>query len=363
MEKTVRVGVIGTSWWADLLHLPSLKSHPQAEIVAICGRTREPAEELAAKYGIARVFSDYRDMIANANLDAVLVVTPDDTHYPATMAALDAGLHVLCEKPLASNASQAHAMYLKAEAVGVTHMTFFTWRWMPPTRYIHSLVEEGFVGKPYQCHLRFIGDYGHDPQYSWRLDPQRGNGISGDLGIHMIDMARWLVGDITRVCANLKTHVNHLDVQGQPSQSANDSALLMLEFANGAHGIIEAHAMAHLGERGMDQRFTLHGAAGSLESVALYERNIELFGARPGQEQPQQLVVPDHLWGDVDPSLSFIPMVLETFTKQSAGPRLFVDAILEGRQVRPSFYDGWKAQEVHDAAIISHQEGRWVDVG
>lgn len=116
MNKSVRVGVIGTSWYADLMHLPTLQSHPQAEIAAICGRNSEPAAALANKYAIPTIYSDYREMIEQGNLDAVVVATPDDLHYPMVMAALDAGLHVICEKPLASSVAQAEAMVAKAEA-------------------------------------------------------------------------------------------------------------------------------------------------------------------------------------------------------------------------------------------------------
>jgi predicted dehydrogenase len=122
MPDTVRVGVVGTSWWADLMHLPNLKSHPRAQLRAICGRSRIRAQELATKYAIPQVFTDYHDLISHGNLQALIVATPDDLHYPITMAALDAGLHVLCEKPLALTAIQARAMYEKAEAVGVKHI-------------------------------------------------------------------------------------------------------------------------------------------------------------------------------------------------------------------------------------------------
>jgi predicted dehydrogenase len=111
MSEKVRVGVIGTSWWADMMHLPSLKSHPGAQIAAICGRKRDRADDMARKYEIPRVFTDYREMIARANLDAVVIATPQDLHYPMTMAALDAGLHVMCEKEMALNAHQAREMY------------------------------------------------------------------------------------------------------------------------------------------------------------------------------------------------------------------------------------------------------------
>ncbi|MDZ4717392.1 MAG: Gfo/Idh/MocA family oxidoreductase [Roseiflexaceae bacterium] len=358
----IRVGVVGTSEWADFLHLPSLKSHPQAEIVAICGRNRERATELAQKYGITNIYTDYHDMIANGKLDAVLVLTPDDLHYEITMAALDAGLHVLCEKPLANTASQARAMYEKAEAAGVVHMAFFTWRWNPYIQYFHNLVEQGFVGRGYHCHLKFVGDYGHSPQYSWRFDAQRANGILGDLGVHMIDLAHWLVGDIVRVSAHLANHVDRVDAGGQPVQPANDSALLLVEFANGTQGVIEASAVAQTGERWMDQRIALHGQSGGLEATIFFGQGAAMYGARAGQSEPQQLVLPEQAWGAVDQSQPFASKLAELFCQQSIGARLFIDSILAGRAVTPSFYDGWKAQQVIDAALASHEQKRWVDV-
>jgi predicted dehydrogenase len=101
MPDQVRVGVVGTSGFTDFVHLTDLKSHPRASVTAICGRRdRQRAAELAATYDIPHIYTDYHEMLARAPLDAVIVAAPDDLHYPIVMAALDAGLHVLCEKPL-----------------------------------------------------------------------------------------------------------------------------------------------------------------------------------------------------------------------------------------------------------------------
>ena len=99
MVEQVRVGVVGTSGWVDMMQLPSLKSHPGAKITSICGRNRDRAEEMAQKYAIPSVFTDYREMIDEAELNALVVSAPDDLPYPITMQPLAAGLHVFCEKP------------------------------------------------------------------------------------------------------------------------------------------------------------------------------------------------------------------------------------------------------------------------
>lgn len=122
MADRVRVGVVGTSWFAETLHPASLASHPEAELTGICGRNRERADSVAAVHNIPHVYTDYRQMIASGVLDAVVVVTPDAMHHPITMAALEAGLHVMCEKAMALNADQARQMYEAAEAAGVVNM-------------------------------------------------------------------------------------------------------------------------------------------------------------------------------------------------------------------------------------------------
>jgi predicted dehydrogenase len=356
MAEHVRVGVVGTSWFADGFHLPNLASHPRAEITAICGRTRERAEELATKYAIPHVFTDYHDMIASGKLDALVVVTPDALHYPITMAALGAGLHVLCEKALAMNAGQAREMYEKAEALGRKHMVMFTWHWVPHFRYLQQLIEQGFVGRPYHFHLRNEGDYGRDATYGWRFDRRHGNGILGDLGSHAIDFARRYVGEIARVSGHLATFVERSGSDGQALDAANDSALLAVEFANGAQGSLHVSAVSHQGGTSL----ALYGEAGTLELDFTFD-GAELRGSRQGEEW-QTLDVPEELWHDVNRKGRLIDQIFDMFKTQAVGNRLFIDAILEDRPMNSTFYDGWKAQQVIDAAIASHEQGRWISV-
>lgn len=356
MSQPLRVGVVGTSWWADWMHLPSLKSHPHAQIAAICGRDRARADAMAAKYGIPHVFTDYRAMIEQADLQALIVSVPDDLHHAITMDALAAGLHVLCEKPLASSAEQARQIYEQAEAAGVKHMVLFTYRWLPQYQYLHELAAQGFLGRPYQADLHFRMDYGRDGSYKWRFDRRRANGVLGDLGSHMIDLARWCVGDIARVNAHLTTFFERPGVDGQPLDPANDSAVLMLEFANGAQGTIQVNALVRGFQHDWQQQIALFGEHGALEATA--DTRTEIYSARSNEEHMQQLPIPHRFWGSVEPGKTW-----DVLFSNSVGVRLFVDAIVEGRPIEPTFYDGLKTQEVVDAAIESHRIGRWVTVG
>ena len=357
MAERVRVGVVGTSGWANLGHLPALKSHPGAEITAICGRNRDRAAELAGKYDIPLVFTDYRELIERGNLQALLVLAPDDLHYPIVMDALDARLHVLCEKPLALTADQAKAMYEKAEAVGVKHMTFFTYRWFPPFIYLRNLIADGYIGRCFHCNIRYFSGYARDARYRWRFDRRRATGSLGDFGAHMIDLARWYFGDIARVSAHLATSVLRDGFDGQPLDPANDSAVLTVEFRNGIQGVIHVSAVAYTGASFQDfqcQEVTLHGEAGSL-SAFVSLGGAEVHGLRHDEPQIHPLPIPDELWGDV-PHTSPVTVLV----KHPVGGRAFIDAILEDHPATPSFYDGWKAQEVIDAMLMSDQEGRWV---
>src|SRR5262245_34167060 len=126
MTDKVKVGIIGTSWWADLAFLPTLSTYDCASLAAICGRNRERADEIGTNFGIPQLFTEFRQMIDQRKLDAVIVSTPDDTHYDMVMAAVDAGLHVLCEKPVALNATDAKKMYEKARAANVKHMVMYS---------------------------------------------------------------------------------------------------------------------------------------------------------------------------------------------------------------------------------------------
>jgi predicted dehydrogenase len=362
MTDQVRVGVAGTSWFAQTLHLASLESHPSAEVVAICGRDRERAGQVAAEHGIPQVFTDYRQMITSGRLDALVVVTPDATHFPITMSALEAGLHVMCEKPMALTADHARQMHDAAEAAGLVTMVGFTWRWVPAFSYLHHLIAQGYLGRCHQADFRYQHGGAFEPAYTWQLDPDLGNGILGNLGSHMIDLARWYVGDIARVSGSLKSLVARHGPDGERAfAAANDSALVTVEFAEGAHGTISVSGVTRVGERGQDFQVRLYGDAGSLELDFCFAGS-RLRGVQQGDEGWRDLVVPPEFRGEgANPPL-WVFDFFAPFTNQPVGDRLFIDAITGRGTAEPTFYDGWKTQQVVDAAVASHREGRWITI-
>jgi predicted dehydrogenase len=349
LAERIRVGVVGTSWWTDPFHLAKLKEVSGADLAAVCGRNRSRAEEMAAKYAIPQVYTDYQDMIEHGNLQALVVAAPDDLHYPITMAALDAGLHVFCEKPLASNTNQAKAMMDKAEQMGVKHMVCYTFRYFSVHRYLHELIGQGYLGRIYQINFRHMFDYG--PDFVWRFDKSRANGILGDLGSHMIDMARWLVGEIAQVSGQRSSFITRTGPDGQTVDSANDAATLALRFVNGAQGVIQVNAVAQV--TGEDsQVVTLFGEEGTLEGRCFKgEDRGEVRGFRRGDKNTQILENPYKVLPPDDP-ISSVPL----------GHRSFIDSILFDRVTEPTFLDGYRAQQVIDAAIQSDNEGKWITI-
>jgi predicted dehydrogenase len=355
IPKQLRVGVIGASRYSDERHLPALKSHPQAETVAICDVLRDRAEEMAKKYDIPFISNDYQEVIDKCNLNALFVVTPDDTHHAITMSALDAGLHVLCEKPLAFNARQAREMYEKAEAVGVKHMTFFTFRWLPQYQYLKELIDEGYLGRCFDCHICLFTAGGRSGLYSWRYDRKHGNGMLSEYGAHMIDLARWLVGDIAKVNAHLRMFMHRPGPDGGVLDPTNDSVMLAIEFEKGTQGVMQLSSLAYLGTDHMDQRIALHGESGTLEVRATFTK-AEILGARIGEKEFHPLPIPDRIMERVDKVNPF--HVRSQFT----GDYVFINSILQDRPISPSFYDGLRAQEVIDAAKESHEKSCWVSL-
>jgi predicted dehydrogenase len=360
MTKKVRVGVIGTSGWAENFYLANLKGYEGVELAAICGRNRASAEELAGKYNVARVYSDFHEMVSSGELDAAIVVTPEDLHYPMVMAALEAGLHVICEKPMAYTASEAQEMLAKAEAVGVKHMLTFTNRWLPHYQALKRLVDKGYIGQPFHAYLHWPTGWGRyqEDKYYWYYDAHRAHGALSELGAHIIDLARWYLGDVTRVTANLATFGKRLAPDSSlMANPTNDSAFLILEFANGAHASLHVSA-ANLNGAGLKhtgQITILHGLEGTLESCGdpwSDPPRFEITGFRQGMETAESLPIPEDLLGGTEVQDPFA-----VFQRLPAGPRHFIDAILNDTAISPNFHDGYQVQRVIEAALESAKSG------
>ena len=359
----IRVGVVGTSAWTERMYINGLRDHAEGRVVAVCGRDMARTRAFAGKHGIEHYYTDYRDLL-DSDIEAVIISTPNDTHYPMTMHALKNGLHVMCEKPLALTYAQADAMATEAARRGVVHCTAFTYNYFPHYKYIRRLIDEGYVGAPYHLNLRYYSTYGLDGSPVWRFDrKQSGEGALGDIGSHGLALALDVMGEITAVSARLMTHVAR---EGIPvDQQATDAAALTVQFASGAFGVLHV-SMASFQPRdgGHKQSLEISGSKGSLYYRNDFATTFTLEGAQVGDTTAQALRVPDDLWPENVSRANPREMYGDLYTMADTMARDFVGAIAEGRSLHGhTFERGATVQKIIDAAVQSHHDGsRMVEV-
>ncbi|MCY3993965.1 MAG: Gfo/Idh/MocA family oxidoreductase [Caldilineaceae bacterium] len=363
MSETVRVGVVSTSWWADAMYLPALDAHPRADVAAVCGRNRERADAFAARWNIPQVYTSYESLIGSGEIEALVVASGHETHYPITMQALDAGLHVLCEKPLALTYGHAAEMAALAAEKGVVHCTPFTYRFMPTNRYIKDLVEEGYIGRPYHLNLRYYTGYAREPGYGWRHDRAfAATGVLGNIASHFFYLAYWWFGEVTDVFCLAGEFVDRPDVtpEGKPYERTEDGAYTLLKFANGAQGLVQASAVCtEESVFGQRHEFDLHGEEGTLRSVIDWVERQDVEGTRRGEGPTRPLELPEHVWGAARRD-TVHNTYRDVFRVEDHMTRGWINAIADGEPFSPSLEDGAVVQRITDAADLSAREGRWI---
>jgi predicted dehydrogenase len=250
-------------------------------------------------------------------------------------------------------------MLQAAEDAQVQHMVFFTFRWFSYLRYYRRLLAEGAVGRCLYFCFRWLQsrDLKAERGYAWRNDRTRCRGVLGDLGTHVIDLCRYCVDEIHTVSASLAVHVPATG-PGHPAEPANDSAVLTVETRQGAQGTLHASRVAAVSEIG--RYLTVHGERGALELTST-SSGARIVLMRPG-EPPREMPLPDDLANEFDADKPFTQQMLQVFAEQPVGDRLFIDAILGAARAEPSFYDGYKAVQVVDAAFESAETGRRITI-
>ena len=225
-------------------------------LVAIAGRDEEAVAGAARRYGYERWTTDWRDIVSDPSIGLFDNGGPNSLHAEPTIAAAEAGKHVLCEKPLGRDADESYDIWQRVEATGVKHLCAFNYRFVPAVRLAREMIEAGELGEIRHFRGRYLQDWGDDPTLdTWRFDAAAaGSGALGDLGAHVIDLARFLVGDISTVSALVHTFL--------PGRQVDDAIEAAVEFEAGAIGTIEATRLA-LGRRNAFQ-WEINGSKGSL---------------------------------------------------------------------------------------------------
>ena len=202
MSDVLRVGVVGAGIGAG--YIAGFQKQPDVEVMALCARTPTHTGPLAERYKIPHLYTDYATMLAQEPLDIVVVATPNHLHHEMTLAALDAGKHVLCDKPLAMTVSQAEEMAARAAERGKKNFVPFIFRFMPAAMYIREILDTGFLGRLLSVNARYYVQGWGDlfGPMRWQYDrTQAGTGALGNIGSHIIHLIHWWLGDIKRVSA------------------------------------------------------------------------------------------------------------------------------------------------------------------
>lgn len=367
---SLKIGLIGTSWWADAMYLPALAAHPQAKWHALCGRDADKAQAVAARWAIPQVYSNAQKMIREAGLDALVVASSNETHYEITLAALQAGLHVLCEKPLALTYAQANEMADLAESKGLITLVPFTYSYMPISRFLKQQVDDGFIGQPYHANLRYYTGYGRKTDYMWRFDARRaGAGAIGDIGSHFMYLAWWWLceraGHVVEVCAMTGNLIERakLDPEGTTYPQTEDSGVVLMRFESGAQAIIHATTVAYENTPfGQTHHFELHGSQGTLYAFCDWDMVQQVSGARAPAGALTPMPIPDAIWGNARRD-TVHNTYKDVFRQQDHMTREWVNAIVNKQPLRPNFRDGAVVQRMIDAAIESQRERKFVRIG
>jgi predicted dehydrogenase len=356
--KTLGIAIIGCGGITLQNHLPGLSLCADTKLVALCDNNPATLEKASAETGITVTSTNYEEIVRRDDVHAVIIATPNISHGPIAHAAIAAGKHVLCEKPIAMTYAEAKGMADAADAAGVRHMTAFTYRFVPAMRYLGHLIAQGDLGEPYHYRSCRLQDWGTRP-LGWRqVKKLAGTGELGDMLSHRIDFAQHLVGPMKRLVANTKRLVD--DRGGQPSD-LDDWVAIIADFHSGATGVLESSKLAsgrNESWRSLDY-VELNGSEATFEFTT--GKWNELQYGKLGGPGLAPLSVPREFWtwpgSPRDPSIGD-PLI--TFRYDQAFE--FIDAIRNQRPCVPSFRDGAQTQAVMDAAVRSAEVQAWVDL-
>ena len=353
----INIGIIGCGKITFQNHIPGFQHCPDAKVNALCDSNPTLLKESQSKTGINLIFTDYRELLRREDIDAVIVATPNFTHFEIVMDAIKYGKHVFCEKPIAMNYREAKMMTEAAEKAGVCNMTAFTYRFVPAMRYMRELIKKGFIGEPYHYRSCRLQDW-QDRYLGWRQNKTlAGTGELSDMLSHRIDFAHILVGDFDKIVADTK--IFH-SIRGGEKNDLDEWVGVIGEFKNGATGMLESSKLATgRGESWESLDYVeVNGSEGSI--VYLTEKWNELLIGKKGHKGLEKITVPESFWKL--PGSKRDPLVNPLIGFRYDQAFEFIDAIRNNRHCEATFYDGAKVQAVMDAAVKSVESRRWVAI-
>jgi len=353
----LRVGVIGVGWGSSV-HVPAFRSVAGFELAALCGRS-ERVVAVAAAAGVADVARDWEAFVRRDDLDLIAIATPVALHHPMAMAAIAAGKHVLCEKPLALDEGQARELAAAADAAGVVHATGYEWRWTPERLALATAVQGGVLGDPYFVHITHHLSMWHPASAApapWKFSAAEGGGFLNAVLCHELDCLRQFFGEPEAIQATTATLLDHrmLPDGTRLPVDADDTVVMQLRFPGGMTALIDGSSLCY---GGSGVRWEAYGSGGSVGFAGGPQGNRAWragAGSAPQDLPPSDrtplapLAVPP-TWPALSP-VQATALMLEDWLPRFAG----------GSSPVATLWDGLRIQQLADAARRSSAEGGWV---
>jgi predicted dehydrogenase len=368
VDGRVGVGVLGAGAWAEFAHLPGYKRDPRCQLVAIADPVIERAQAFAEKFGIPNVYGSHAELIAREDIDLVDVCTPSATHFELSWAALEAGKHVLCEKPVAYDFRETLRAAALAKQNGLKTKLGFTFRYSPAMQYMKELIDQGFVGTP------FIFN-GYEQNSQW-LDPQNPlrqvdheadqsviqvSSLEG-YGAPIMDLGHLFMGSrFSQVVGTMKNFIPDRVVRATGTMmrmNIDDGDIFIGEYASGALGSIQTSFVTVGNYPGLEAR--VYGSKGALICRLVEENGVceSLKAATADQVEFREIDVPDRLY---PPGGSKRESWRSLFYANLV--HSFISEILsDGPENEGNFEDGAHVQELINAVEQSFRERRWVSI-
>ena len=357
----IGIGIVGTGF-ARTTQIPGFRNCTGAKIVAIASGRRERAEAVAKEFDIPHVAPDWQELVSRDDIDLVSVVTPPATHMPITIAAVENGKAVLCEKPMAMNVDEASRMLDAARKADVLALIDHELRFLNSRRTMRAMLQNGAIGGIRHCNYVFRSDYRGvlDRQWDWWADATMGGGTLGAIGSHVIDSFRWLLSmEIREVLAMLTTHIKQRPDKSTGENrpvTSDDEAKLLFRFSEGqlGSGVTGAASLSVVESGRYENRLEIYGSTGAL----MAEETGELWHspAGSGAWRPVQ--------GDQDAMAK--GMRASSWSRGfTAFSFALIDALRSGKKTvkdAATFEDGYRIQLVLDAARESNNSKCWVRV-
>ena len=359
-QRSIGVAVVGTGF-GEKIHIPGFQAHPRTQLVAVYHRDLDKAKAIASTHNIPHACDRLEDALALPDVAAVSISTPPFLHYEMAKTVLQAGKHLLLEKPMTLSVVEARELYQLATAKGVVAMMDFEFRFVPAWQLLAEYLAEGYVGQKRLVKIDWLVSSRADAQrpWNWYAQKDKGGGALGAVGSHAFDYISWLFGPVNRLSAQLSTAIPERPDPADGGKlklvAADDTCILMLELADGTPCQVCISSVTY---QGRGHFVEVYGDRGTLvlgsDNQKDYVHGFHLLAA-PAGKTLAEVEIPNRL------------AFSQTFTDGRLAPFIrvvdqWVQGIDAGKGMRPSLREGLYSQLLMDLTHQSNETARWVEV-